>query len=162
MLSTSKPVGIWSVHSLSAFCYLTRATAFHIVVTWAEQQPFNLLLPKPSNKLSTCCNLSLSTAFRTKPLNLFPEPCHSLSTSCYLIRATAFSLLLTEPRPSLLNCCYLSRAPAFQPFVTPILHSAWLNNHALTLKSNTAKYYFGEKSSFLHTFLKFCCESRKI
>jgi hypothetical protein len=33
----------------------------------------------------------------------------------------------------------------------PILHTTWLNNHALTLKSNTAKYYFGEKSSFLHT-----------
>jgi hypothetical protein len=27
----------------------------------------------------------------------------------------------------------------------PILHTAWLNNHALTLKRNTAKYYFGEK-----------------
>jgi hypothetical protein len=44
----------------------------------------------------------------------------------------------------------------------PILHTAWLNNHALTLKRNTAKYYFGEKSSFLHTFLKISCESRKI
>jgi hypothetical protein len=45
----------------------------------------------------------------------------------------------------------------------PILHTAWLNNHALTLKGNTAKYYFGEKSSFLHTlFLKICCESRNI
>jgi hypothetical protein len=44
----------------------------------------------------------------------------------------------------------------------PILHTAWLNNHALTLKRNTEKYYFGEKSSFLHTFLKICCESRKI
>ena len=43
-----------------------------------------------------------------------------------------------------------------------ILHIAWLNNHALTLKRNTTKYYFGEKSSFLHTFLKICCESRKI
>jgi hypothetical protein len=46
--------------------------------------------------------------------------------------------------------------------LNPILHTAWLNNHALTLKRNTAKYYFGEKSSFLRTFLKFCCESRKI
>jgi hypothetical protein len=46
--------------------------------------------------------------------------------------------------------------------ITPILHTVWLNNHALTLKRNTAKYYFGEKSSFLHTFLKICCESRKI
>jgi hypothetical protein len=44
----------------------------------------------------------------------------------------------------------------------PILHTAWLHNHALTLKRNTAKYYFGQKSSFLHTFLKMCCESRKI
>ncbi len=44
----------------------------------------------------------------------------------------------------------------------PILHTAWLDNHALTLKSNSAKYYFHEKSRFLHTFLKFCCESRKI
>jgi hypothetical protein len=49
-----------------------------------------------------------------------------------------------------------------QEKLNPILHTAWLNNHALTLKSNTAKYYFCEKSSFLHTFLKFCCESRKI
>jgi hypothetical protein len=47
--------------------------------------------------------------------------------------------------------------------LNPILHTAWLfNNHALTLESNTVKYYFGEKSSFLHTFLKICCESRKI
>jgi hypothetical protein len=30
----------------------------------------------------------------------------------------------------------------------PILHTAWLNNLALTLKRNTAKYYFCEKSSF--------------
>ncbi len=44
----------------------------------------------------------------------------------------------------------------------PILHTAWLDNHALTLKRNSAKYYFHEKSKFLHTFLKFCCESRKI
>jgi hypothetical protein len=36
----------------------------------------------------------------------------------------------------------------------PILHTTWLNNHALTLKRNAAKYYFGEKSSFLHTFLE--------
>jgi hypothetical protein len=41
--------------------------------------------------------------------------------------------------------------------VNPILHTAWLNNHALTLKRNTAKYYFGEKSSFLHTFLPSWC-----
>ncbi len=27
----------------------------------------------------------------------------------------------------------------------PILHTAWFNNHALILKRNTAKYYFGEK-----------------
>ncbi len=46
--------------------------------------------------------------------------------------------------------------------INPILHTAWLNIHALTLKRNTAKYYFGEKSSFLHTFLKICCDSRKI
>jgi hypothetical protein len=46
--------------------------------------------------------------------------------------------------------------------VSPILHTAWLDNHALTLKRNSAKYYFHKKSKFLHTFLKFCCESRKI
>jgi hypothetical protein len=44
----------------------------------------------------------------------------------------------------------------------PTLHTAWLDNHALTLKSNSAKYFFHEKSRFLHTFLKFYCESRKI
>ncbi len=48
-----------------------------------------------------------------------------------------------------------------QPNFNPILLTAWLDNHALTLKSNSAKYYFYEKSRFLHTFLKFCCESRK-
>jgi hypothetical protein len=32
--------------------------------------------------------------------------------------------------------------------LNPILYTAWLNNHALTLKSNTAKYYFDEKTSF--------------
>jgi hypothetical protein len=52
--------------------------------------------------------------------------------------------------------------PPSLPSINPILHTAWLNNHALTLKRNTAKYYFGEKSSFLHTFLKISCESRKI
>jgi hypothetical protein len=50
----------------------------------------------------------------------------------------------------------------FFPFVNPILHTAWLDNHALTLKSNSAKYNFHEKSKFLQAFLKFCCESRKI
>jgi hypothetical protein len=50
----------------------------------------------------------------------------------------------------------------FRFFVNPILHTAWLNNYALTLKRNTAKYNFDEKSSFLHTFLKICCEPRKI
>ncbi len=38
----------------------------------------------------------------------------------------------------------------------------WLESHALTLKNNTAKYYFGEKSSILHTFIKFSPESRTI
>jgi hypothetical protein len=50
----------------------------------------------------------------------------------------------------------------FMKHINPILHTAWLDNHALTLKRNSAKYYFHEKSRFLHTFLKFCCESRKI
>jgi hypothetical protein len=47
-------------------------------------------------------------------------------------------------------------------YVNPILHTAWLDSHAQTLKGNSAKYYFYEKSRFLHAFLKFCCESRKI
>jgi hypothetical protein len=34
--------------------------------------------------------------------------------------------------------------------INPILHTARLNNHALTLRRNTAKYYFGEKSSFAY------------
>ncbi len=46
--------------------------------------------------------------------------------------------------------------------LNPILHTVWLDNHALSFKSNNAKYYFGEKSSFLHTFLKLSSESRKI
>ncbi len=44
----------------------------------------------------------------------------------------------------------------------PILHTVWLDNHALILKRNTEINYFVEKSRFLHTFLRFCCESRKI
>jgi len=44
----------------------------------------------------------------------------------------------------------------------PILHTWWLDNHALTLINFTAKYYFGEKSKFLHTFRTLCPESRKI
>ncbi len=47
-------------------------------------------------------------------------------------------------------------------FVNPILHTAWLDYHDLTLKIKAAKNYFGEKSSFLHTFLKNFCESRKL
>ncbi len=39
----------------------------------------------------------------------------------------------------------------YSAYFNPILHTAWLDNKELTLKSNTAKYY----SSFLHTFLKF-------
>ena len=46
--------------------------------------------------------------------------------------------------------------------INPILHGWWLDNHALTLTNYTAKYYFGEKSKSLHTFLTFCPESRKI
>ncbi len=38
--------------------------------------------------------------------------------------------------------------------LNPILYTVWLENHALTFKSNAANYYFGEKSSFLQTFLK--------
>jgi len=56
--------------------------------------------------------------------------------------------------------CKKKRADQWVSF-NPILHTEWLDNHALTLKSNSAKYYFHEKSRFLYTFLKFCCESRK-
>jgi hypothetical protein len=50
----------------------------------------------------------------------------------------------------------------FHTSVNPILHAGWLNNHTLTLQSNTAKCYFGGKSSLLQTFLKFWRKSRKI
>jgi hypothetical protein len=43
----------------------------------------------------------------------------------------------------------------------PILHTAWLDSHALTLKSSTAKYYFCEKSSFLHTSCNFVVNQGK-
>jgi hypothetical protein len=46
--------------------------------------------------------------------------------------------------------------------INPNLHTVVLDNHALTLKSNTEKDYFCQKSSLLHTFLKFCRESKKI
>jgi hypothetical protein len=44
--------------------------------------------------------------------------------------------------------------------INPILHTAWLESHALTLKNNTSKYYFGEKTSILHTFIKFSPEEQ--
>jgi hypothetical protein len=37
-------------------------------------------------------------------------------------------------------------------FINPILHTAWLESHALTLKINTAKYYLGEKPVFCIPF----------
>jgi hypothetical protein len=42
---------------------------------------------------------------------------------------------------------------SFSRIINPILNSAWLENHVLTVTNNTAKYYFGEISSFLQTFL---------
>jgi hypothetical protein len=33
----------------------------------------------------------------------------------------------------------LPHISAFPPNINPILHTAWLDNHALTLKSNSAK-----------------------
>jgi hypothetical protein len=40
------------------------------------------------------------------------------------------------------NCLF------FSLFFNPILHNAWLDNRALTLKSNTAKFYFGENFAY--------------
>jgi hypothetical protein len=59
-------------------------------------------------------------------------------------------------------CTYLQHTYFYYYNLNPILHTAWLDNHALTLKNTTANYNFGEKSSFLHTFLKFSSESRTI
>jgi hypothetical protein len=61
-----------------------------------------------------------------------------------------------------LSGVFLPLSSTADAYINPILHTAWLESHALTLKNNTAKYYFGEKSSFLHTFLKFSLESRTI
>ncbi len=41
-------------------------------------------------------------------------------------------------------------------FLTLFLHTACLEKYALTLRN-----YIGENSSFLHTFLIFCFESKK-
>jgi hypothetical protein len=57
---------------------------------------------------------------------------------------------------------YLKQVMAGLPYINPILNTAWLDKHALTLKKNSAKYYFHKKSRFLHTFLKFYYESREI
>jgi hypothetical protein len=32
--------------------------------------------------------------------------------------------------------------------LNPVLHTVWLDNNTLTVRRNTEKYYFGEKSSF--------------
>jgi hypothetical protein len=55
---------------------------------------------------------------------------------------------------------YISDPVTFR--VNPILHTAWLNNHALTLKRNIPTYFFDDKSFFLQILPKVCCESRKI
>ncbi len=36
----------------------------------------------------------------------------------------------------------------FPFYLNPILRTTWLKDHAMTLKKNTAKYYFDEKSKF--------------
>jgi hypothetical protein len=51
--------------------------------------------------------------------------------------------------------CLKIPAQASGQIFNPILHTAWLNNHALTLKRNTAKYYFGENPVF-------CIPSQKL
>jgi hypothetical protein len=44
---------------------------------------------------------------------------------------------------------HVLQSSAVEPrILNPILHTAWLENHALTLKRNTPKYYFAETSRF--------------
>jgi hypothetical protein len=95
--------------------------------------------------------------------------CGLLTAAALSGRSDVIRIVFSLPMLPSLVCCIgptaVRKKVAMVPQgerVNPILHTAWLNNHALTLKSNTAKYYFGEKSSILHTFLKFCSESRKI
>jgi hypothetical protein len=63
----------------------------------------------------------------------------------------------SEDHAFLLLCKSLPHPPSayFVLFYTP---RVWLDNHALNLKSITAKYYLGKKSNFLQNFLKFCLE----
>jgi hypothetical protein len=65
---------------------------------------------------------------------------------------------LLDCKCHLLTICIFVHLCELKHSFNPILHIASLDNHALTSKSNTAKYYFGGKSSFLHTFLKLCRE----
>jgi hypothetical protein len=44
----------------------------------------------------------------------------------------------------------------------PILHTAWLDYHALTLKEILQNIILVKNPVFLHAFLKISCESRKI
>jgi hypothetical protein len=55
------------------------------------------------------------------------------------------------------NCPCLHAEYNHRKNINPISYTAWLDNHALTFKSTTTKYYFVEKSSILHTFLNFGC-----
>jgi hypothetical protein len=59
------------------------------------------------------------------------------------------------------NCFLSQNNNFFHSQFNPILPTTCSDNHALTLKRKTAKYYFDEKSSYLHTFQIFFCESRK-
>jgi hypothetical protein len=69
-----------------------------------------------------------------------------VSLKKHAVYSTVYTLYIIGYRPS-----YCELFTAHIP--NPILHTAWLNIHTLALKRNTAKHYFGEKSSFLHTFL---------
>jgi hypothetical protein len=78
------------------------------------------------------CMESVGSQLRPQPLR--PCPCFRLYTRA----KDGTTIDLTGAM--LISKLYL--------LLNPILHTAWLDNHALTLKSNSVKYYFHEKSRF--------------
>ncbi len=130
---------------------------------------WNICPPQPfcrKSKLFEFCKLSAQRFFYL--CNIWPKNQYGENLNCqWLITSadglaievdfgTPFHLEVSLHKPELnpllfikgLFCPSRVQTSLTQNCLNPILHTAWLDNHALTLKRNSAKYYFHEKSRF--------------
>jgi hypothetical protein len=148
------------------------ATPAHVVANQAS------LTPAPSAEYTSAAALegpdpdTTSAAPAPETAVQLLQPLLRRGNSTFINSSHSLSFLFCKKMNEGTFYCYFTLGPTVLitrrlkstrlDIFNPILHTARLDNHALTLKSNSAKYYFHEKFRFLHTFLKFCCESRKI